>query len=159
MNYYKSKIVPKSMLNLEEILMITNKIIDGVRQKYSSADLPLNFNKYESTTSERIRQGLFTEDLQDVTAFTNQSKDTTNNSLVKSLDYVLSVLKKEFSSMPEDNKQMRRALKLIAKWSALATLGYENTEEAKSKTIELVTDFCTGYNRQAFLPLVLSTGI
>jgi len=144
------------MLDLEEILTFTNKIIEGVRHKYSSVGLPLNLNEYESTASERIRQSLFTEDLQNATAFTDQSKGTTNNPITKSLDYVLEALKRKFSSMPEDNKQMKTALKLIAKWSALATLSYETTEEAKNKTLKLVTDFCTDYNGQAFLPLILA---
>ena len=141
------------MLDLEEILTVTNRIIDGVRQKYYPIGLSLNLTEYESTNSERIRQGLFTEDLQNVTAFADRNNGPINNPVVKSLDYVLDVLKKEFSSMPGDNKRMKRALKLIAKWSALATITYENPTDSRDKTIELVTDFCVAYNRQPILAL------
>ncbi len=141
------------MIDLEEVLTVTNKIINGVRQKYYQVGSQLTLKDYESTSSTRIRQDLFTEDLLKITTFADENKDAINKPLVKSLDYVLDVLKKEFSSMPEDNKRMRRALKLIAKWSALATITYKNTEEAKNKTIELVTDFCVAYNRQSLLVL------
>lgn len=141
------------MVDLEEVLTFTNKIINGVRQKYSQVGPLSTLKAYESTSSARIRQGLFTEDLQNITTFADENKDAINNPAANSLDSVLDVLKKEFSSMPEDNKRMRRALKLIAKWSALATITYENTEEARNKTIELVTDFCVAYNRQPLLAL------
>lgn len=141
------------MVDLEEVLRVTNKIINGVRQKYYPVEPLLTLKDYESMSSARIRQDLFTEDLPKITTFADENKDAINKPLVKSLDYVLEVLKKEFSSMPEDNKQMRRVLKLIAKWSALATITYKNTEEARNKTIELVTDFCIDYNKQPFLAL------
>lgn len=141
------------MIDLEEVLTFTNKIINGVRQKYSQVGLPLALRDYELTSSERIRRGLFTEDLQNVTIFADLNNGPINDPAANSLDYVLNVLKKEFSSMPEDSKKIRRALKLIAKWSALATITYENTEEARNKTIELVTDFCVAYNRQSLLVL------
>ncbi len=142
------------MLDLEETLMVTNKIISGVWQKYSSVELPPMLKEYESESSGRIRHFLFTGDLEDLTPFANENN--ANNSIVKSLDYVLRVLKKEFSSMPETNKQMRRALKLVAKWFALATISYEDEETAKKEIIGLVTDFSVDYNSQPLLSLSLA---
>ncbi len=138
------------MLDLEEILNVTNKIFGGVNKKYSQFAISCpQLKDYEIHFSEHLRQGLFTERISDLKTFTESSQN--NSPPINSLDLVTTTLKQEFSSGPKDDKQVRRALKLIAKWSALATLGYEDNGIARNKTIKLITDFCTDYNTQPFL--------
>jgi len=134
------------MIGTAEVLEQTRRIIKGIERKYSpyTESVRTRLQDYEFANGGRLRQCFGTEDMKELETFSEFDCDgTIDNPLVNRLDSATVKLRVLHSSMPRDDEEMERALELMAIWSGLANLGYEEKER---NTLELVGDFCADYN-------------
>jgi len=134
------------MIETDKVLEQTRELIRGIERKYDpyAESVRKSLQDYEFINSGRLRQCFGTEDMSGLETFSEFSCDrTTDNPLVNRLDRTTVALRNGHLSMPKDDNEMKRALELMAVWSGLANLGYEEKER---NTLELVGDFCADHN-------------